>query len=221
MGGPARRARGALFAVAVLLGIGASVGTPAPGARDYATVGRIVTRVVDGRTVVIVPIAGPMRVRLSEPFRLRNRSRLYLTIIDAKLGIPAPPRRGEGVLGLQVTETGVNVRIAIDLAALGDYGMKPTEGGILLWVDPEPPLRPSEAMQGLPAIPAGTLPEGSDAPAVTGGRGIALLVLAGLAAGAGIGARRLRAKGGVEALKDRFETAWGRVVRRSAGAADR
>lgn len=231
MSGPARRARWSRFAVAVALSIGAWSASPARGARDYATVGRIVTRVVDGRTVVLVPIAGTIRLRLSEPFRVRNRSRLYLTVVDAKLGIPAPPRKGEGVLGLEVRERDGDVRIAIDLAVLGDYGMKPTEGGILLWIDPERPLRIATAEPVTPPkkIETSERREAAAPTGESGGNGWAgFLVLSGLAAMAGVGVRTLRTEGGVEDLKDRFNQAlaWaGRrktpVTAESTGTADR
>jgi hypothetical protein len=231
MSGPTWRSRWARFAVAVVLGLGVVIASPARAARDYATVGRIVTRVVEGRTVVLVPIAGTMRLRLSEPFRLNNRSRLYLTIVDAKLGIPVPPRKGEGVLGMEVTERDGDVRIAIDFRALGDYGMKPTEGGILLWVDPEPPLRAAPADPAV--VPAGVkAPERMEAkasPQESQGGGIAgLLILSGLAAIAGVGVRTLRTEGGAQDLKDRFDQALAWAARRqtpkaaeSTGVADR
>jgi hypothetical protein len=217
--------------VAVVLGAGVLVASPARAARRYATVGRIVTRVVDGRTVVLVPIAGTRRLNLSEPFRFRNRSRLYLTIGDAKMGIPAPPRKGEGLLGLEVIERDGDVRITIDVAALGDYGMKPTEGGILLWVDAEAPPRVVTAQPATPPVGAAA-PKRKEAdvpPRDTGGGGLAgLLVLSGLAAMAGVGVRKLRSEGGKEDLKDRFDQVVAWAARRrtpeaagSAGVADR
>ncbi len=193
MSGPARRARMASFAVAVLLMIAAPVAKPAAAERVYATVGRIVTRIVEGRTIVLIPVAGPAQLRLSEPFRLKDRSRLYLTIVDAKLSIPARPRRGEGVLGLTVTENSGDVTIAIDFARIGDYGMKPEEGGILLWVDPEPPSTADRARI-REALAAGVAREAARVapPEPENGSSFGLFALAGIAAIAGIAVRRFR-----------------------------
>jgi hypothetical protein len=131
---------------------------------------------------------------------------------------------------MQVTERDGDVRIAIDLKALGDYGMKPTEGGILLWVDPEPPLRTAPADPAV--VPAGVkAPERMEAasPQESQGGGLAgLLILSGLAAIAGVGVRTLRTEGGAQDLKDRFDQALAWAARRqspkaaeSAGVADR
>lgn len=106
-------------------------------ALDYATVGRVVTRFVDGRTVIVIPVAGPLQPKLSEPIRVGRRWRLHLVLEDAKLAIVAPARRGEGVASLSVREDGSDVRITVDVDALGDYGARRSEEGLLLWIDAE------------------------------------------------------------------------------------
>ncbi|MCI0437278.1 MAG: hypothetical protein L0271_27130 [Gemmatimonadetes bacterium] len=126
--------------------------------RDFATVGRIGVRVVDRRTVVLVPIAGPMRLRLSEPFILVRRSRLILTIENARLGIGIPAaRRQEGTLALGVREVGQDVQVTLEMDRLGEYELKPTEGGILLTIGPDRPAPESLAASAGSMAPAASV----------------------------------------------------------------
>jgi hypothetical protein len=124
---------------------------------EWASVGRVVSRRVDGRTIVLIPVAGPVRPRLSEPFRVGARWRLYLTLEGAQLGINARPRIGAGVLNLTVTEAGSDVRIAVDVSSLTSYGTKPSEEGLLLWIEDEATAehRAREQARALPVIGEG------------------------------------------------------------------
>lgn len=117
-------------------------------ALDYATVGRVVTRFVDGRVVIVVPVAGVLRPDLSEPIRAGRRWRLDLVLEDARLAIDAPARKGEGLAALSVREVGNDVRITVEVNRLGDYGTRRSEEGLLMWIDaerrePVPPLSAS------------------------------------------------------------------------------
>ncbi len=126
-------------AAAALLALGLTVDHPVhAAARDFATVGRIGVRVVDGRTLILVPVAGPGRLRLSEPLHMAGRSRLMLTVENARRGIGgAAARRAEGLLALSVLEARNDVVIAVDVARLGDYALRPTEAGYLLSIGTE------------------------------------------------------------------------------------
>lgn len=163
--------------------LGDSVGTP-----EYATVGRIVSRRVDGRTIVLIPVAGPVRERLSEPFQVGSRWRLYLTLEGARLGIYANPRRGPGVLDISVAESGSDVRISVDIASMTSYGTRPSEEGLLLWIEDEGTAehRAREQAQALPIIGDGprlSTSQVAPEPEPGGGGWLRLvLVLAGAAA---------------------------------------
>lgn len=169
-------------------------------AREYATVGRVLTRRVDGRTVVLIPVKGPVRPRLSEPFKVGNRWRLYLTLEGARVGIIARPRVGEGVLDLTVEETGSDVRISVDVAQLTTYGTKPSEEGLLLWLEDDATAehRAEEQARALPIIGDGPRLASQDVapePEPEGAGWIRLALLLAAAAGAGLGFRWLRRRG--------------------------
>jgi hypothetical protein len=166
--------------------------------RDYATVGRVVARFVDGRTVVVVPVAGTLRPRLSEPVRAGKRWRLDLVIEDAKLSIGAPVRRPEGVASLTVREVGSDVRVSVEVDVLGDYGVRRSEEGMLLWIDAErrapveaPPVNgPIAAPVAGSAEMPGSVRRGQDAPVAPAGTNwVAMIALAIAAALAGAAVR--------------------------------
>jgi hypothetical protein len=165
--------------------------------RDFSTVGRIVTRVVEGRTVVVIPVAGPARVRLSEPFRISNHWRLYLTIEDARLSFRGSDRkRPEGLMGLEVAEIGNDVRLRIDVRSLGDYAARPSEEGYLVWIDSEPrPVLPAASPLLAPSAPVATSSE--PVPPRAPGRSpwAGGLFLGLLAAVAGLAVRHVRRHG--------------------------
>jgi hypothetical protein len=165
--------------------------------RDFSTVGRIVTRVVDGRTVVVIPVAGRVRVRLSEPFRVSNHWRLYLTVEDARLSIQRIDRkRPEGLMGLEVAELGNDVRLKIDVRSLGDYAARPSEEGYLVWIDSEsrPVLAASSPLPAEPSTVARTSdPAQAPIPDRSGWAGGLFLGL--LAAAAGLAVRHVRRHG--------------------------
>jgi len=125
----------AITAVCLLPQHGRGAGPVIP--LDYATVGRVVSRVVDGRTVVVIPVAGAVHPKLSEPIRIGKLWRLVLVIEGARLSIAAPVRQQEGLAALTVEEVGSDVRITADVKRLGDYGTRPSEEGMLLWIDPD------------------------------------------------------------------------------------
>jgi hypothetical protein len=152
-------------------------------AREFATVGNLVARRVEGRTLVIVPIAGPIRMKLSEPFRTGNRWRLYLTIEDARLSLGglSKPRRPEGVLSLSATEVSGDVRIAIDVAKLGDYGARRSEEGLIVWINDAP--RPVTAGRAAVATAAPATPPSPPEATAAEGTGFARTVLLTLVAG--------------------------------------
>ncbi|MGD8277917.1 MAG: hypothetical protein PVH00_07815 [Gemmatimonadota bacterium] len=169
-------------------------------AREWATVGRIVSRRVDGRTIVLVPVSGPVRPRLSEPFRVGSRWRLYLTLEGARIGINARPRKGEGVLSVSLEESGSDVRIAIDVKDLTTYGAKPAEEGILVWIEDEATAAHDAAEQAraLPIIGDGprlaSEPAPPPPPEPEGHGWLRLIVLLAAAAGLGVGLRWLRSR---------------------------
>jgi hypothetical protein len=202
------RRRGLLLAIlgAALLSSpggtwGARLADGPPLAREYASVGRVLSRRVDGRTVVLIPVAGPVRPRLSEPFRVGNRWRLYVTLEGARLGINAEPRLGPGVLDIVVAEAGSDVRIAIDVPSMTSYGTKPAEEGLLLWIEDEGTAehRAQEQARALPVIGDGPTvdpvrePAPPDPPGSTGWVRFLLLVLA--AAGLGLAFRGWKRRG--------------------------
>ncbi len=163
-------------------------------AREWATVGRVVSRRVDGRTIVLVPVSGPVRPRLSEPFRVGSRWRLYLTLEGARIGINARPRKGEGVLAVSVEESGSDVRIAIDVKELTSYGTKPAEEGILVWIEDEATAAHDarEQAQALPIIGDGPHLASASPPPPPEPKGygwLRLIVLVSVAAGLGLGLR--------------------------------
>jgi len=164
-------------------------------AREWATVGRIVSRRVDGRTIVLVPVSGPVRPRLSEPFRIGSHWRLYLTLEGARVGINARPRKGEGVLAVSVEESGSDVRVAIDVKDLTSYGTRPAEEGILVWIEDEATAEHDarEQAQALPIIGDGprlASAEPPPPPPEPKGRGwLRLAVMVVAAAGFGLGLR--------------------------------
>lgn len=185
---------------------GARLADSAADTREYASVGRVVSRRVDGRTVVLIPVAGPVRPRLSEPFRVGNRWRLYLTLEGARLGINAKPRPGQGVLDIAVAEAGSDVRIAVDVASLTSYGTKPAEEGLLLWIEDEATAehRAQEQAQALPVIGDGptTLSgiEEAPPPEPAGDSGwLRFVLLLVTAAGLGLAFRRWKRKGSMPA----------------------
>ena len=98
------------------------------------------------------------------------------------------------------------IRIAIDVASLGEYGLKPAEGGILLWMDPTPTVRRAAPVAGTNETePAPWAPpqQAEPSPPQSEGRGInGLIVMAGLAALAGLIVRKVR-KDGVSENADR------------------
>jgi len=166
--------------------------------RDYATVGRVVVRVVDGRTVIVVPVAGRLSPRLSEPMRVGNRWRLDLTIEDARISIAMPRRKSETIESLTVTEVGSDVRITAVVNRLGDYGARRSEEGLLFWIESEGPERAVSSMvpittsSALAAMPQEPAP--APAPEQDGGR-FGIIVFAALAAGAGLVVRWVRRNG--------------------------
>ena len=167
--------------------------------RDYATVGRVVVRVVDGRTVVVVPVAGRLRPRLSEPLRTGNRWRLDLTIEDARISIAMPKRKTAGVESLTVTEVGADVRITVIVSRLGEYGARRSEEGLLFWIDSERPP-PVPASSSTPITTGSVMPARSQEPvsapvAESGGNRVGIMALAALAAIAGLTVRRVRRSG--------------------------
>jgi hypothetical protein len=168
---------------------------------EFATVGNLVARRAEGRTLVIVPIAGPIRMKLSEPFRTGNRWRLYLTIEDARFSIGGSgrPKRPEGVLSLSATEVSGDVRITIEVAKLGDYGARRSEEGLIVWIDdePRPAASAAAAASGLESV--GALAAGGAEPApepadggAGWGRSLLLTVVAG---GLGWAVRYVRRNG--------------------------
>lgn len=174
--------------------------------RDYATVGRIVVRVVEGRTVIVVPVAGRLQPTLSEPFRVGNHWRVYLTIQDARLSVGGRPRRAAGVLSLDAEEIDGDVRIAIDVDELGEYGARRSEEGILLWIDAErrPVIAAAPVVTGSEAesVPPAAGPAAAQT-APAGGSGRAgLIVLAALAAAAGGVVRYVRRNGIPDGVRD-------------------
>jgi len=195
-----RRAAAALFAVTLAALI------PGPATpRDFATVGRIGVRVVEGRVLVLVPIAGSMQLHLSEPFVLAGRSRLILTIQNARLGIGGSvARRSPGLLSLEITEERGDVVVVADVDRLGDYGLTPTEGGILLWIEPDrrtvvTPAPAGSDEPGMERIRAAAAITAATPDGATNGQGrvsmLALLLLALSAATAGWLVRRVRTAG--------------------------
>lgn len=177
------------------------------GALDYATVGRVVARFVDGRTVVVIPVAGTLRPRLSEPIRAGRRWRLDLVIEDAKLSIGAPVKRPTGVASLTVEEIGSDVKVSIEVAALGDYGARRSEEGMLLWIDAvrrEPVVAAAApgSPTSIPITGAAAQPQpvrssrAQEAPvAPESASWTGLIVLAIAAAGAGAAVRHVRRNG--------------------------
>lgn len=197
-----RRAAAALFAITLAALI--------PGtatSRDFATVGRIGVRVVEGRVLVLVPIAGSMQLRLSEPFVMAGRSRLIIRIQNARLAIGgSAARRSPGLRSLEIREERGDVVVSADVDNLGDYGLTPTEGGILLWIEPnrravvspagmvEPGDAAAESIRATTTLTSAAPPDGA-----TSGEGgdstFGLLLLALSAASAGWVVRRVRTAG--------------------------
>ncbi len=179
-----------------------------PAGRDYATVGNIVSRRVEGRTIVVVPIAGTLNARLSEPFRVGDHWRLYLTVEDAKLAFRGvKPHRPEGVMSLAASEDGVDVRIAIDVAKLGDYGARRSEEGMLIWIDDQRSVRAPDTAVAVvtpevapapPAVSRAAAPRAAEPPRGGGWMRIVLFVV--LAAGAGLAVRHVGRNGTPEWL---------------------
>jgi len=162
--------------------------------REFATVGNLVARRVEGRTLVIVPIAGPIRMKLSEPFRTENRWRLYLTIEDARLSIggSSKPKRPEGVLSLSASEVSGDVRITIEVAKLGDYGARRSEEGLIVWIDDAPRPAAAAPVDAVPVASQAATPQG----APEEGDGLARTVLLTLVAGGlGWAVRHVRRNG--------------------------
>jgi hypothetical protein len=191
-------------AVLAVVGPGRTRAGELPG-RDFATVGSIVVRKVEGRTVVVIPISGPVRPKLSEPFRVANRWRLYLTIEDARMSIRGSRiNKPEGVLAISVAEVSGDVRLTVDVKALGDYGARRSEEGLILWIDENPRPVMAASPAGAPVeAPAPVAPGRASAspakataqPTGGGGRGFRMAFLAILAAGGGWALQWVRRNG--------------------------
>ncbi|HUF69631.1 MAG TPA: hypothetical protein VMM79_13390 [Longimicrobiales bacterium] len=191
--------------------------------RDYATVGRVVARFVDGRTVVVVPVAGTLRPRLSEPIRAGKRWRLDLVIEDAKLSSGVPVRRPEGVVALTVREVGSDVRVSVEVDVLGDYGVRRSEEGMLLWIDAG---RKAPSVNGPTTVPVagsavmpGSAGRGQEAPvAPPGTNWVGMIALAIAAAVAGAAVRYVRRNGWPGWATDLRENAVPRIRELLVGA---
>jgi hypothetical protein len=157
--------------------------------------------------VVVIPVAGTLRPRLSEPIRAGRRWRLDLVIEDAKLSIGAPVKRPTGVASLTVEEIGSDVKVSIEAAALGDYGARRSEEGMLLWIDAvrrEPVVAAAApgSPTSIPITGAAAQPQpvrssrAQEAPvAPESASWTGLIVLAIAAAGAGAAVRHVRRNG--------------------------
>jgi hypothetical protein len=175
--------------------------------RDFATVGSIVVRRVDKRTVIVIPVKGPLQAKLSEPFRVGNRWRLYLTFTNARMSIRgAKINRPEGVLAIDASELSNDVRLTVDLKLLGDYGARRSEEGMILWVDDE--SKPVSRVGGTiaddlaaAALPVAAAAGGKPAEPVTqasdsgGGGFVRIVLLVALAAVGGVVIQRVRRDG--------------------------
>jgi hypothetical protein len=158
---------------------------------------------LDYATVVVIPVAGTLRPMLSEPIRTGKRWRLDLLIEDAKLSSGGPVRRPEGLASLTVEEVGSDVRVSVEVNALGDYGARRSEEGMLLWIDAErrePTAAPAGTPMSIPITGATvqSIPESraQEAPVAPGGTNwVGLIVLAVGAAGAGAAVRHVRRNG--------------------------
>jgi hypothetical protein len=89
-----------------------------------------------GRTEVRVVGTGWRGYRLSEPFRVHGRWRLYLTLDDARLSLYAPrsPRAMGVVSKLAAEQRRGGVRIMVEASALGPYGFRAAGDTLVVWL---------------------------------------------------------------------------------------
>jgi hypothetical protein len=106
------------------------------------------------------------RPQLSEPFRLRDRTRLYLIVNGAKL--PAPLSidaiAATGLLEVQARELASGVQLTVSAPGIGEYGLEPDNSGITLWLVPAS-ATPATARPPLPAQAAIPRPQQPAPPA--------------------------------------------------------
>lgn len=88
-----------------------------------------------GRTEVRVVGTGWRGYRLSEPFRVHGRWRLYLTLDGARLSLYAPrtPRAVGVVSKLAAEQRPGGVRITVEWSALRPYGFQAAGDTLVVW----------------------------------------------------------------------------------------
>lgn len=107
-----------------------------PAAAAQPIIRNIGTRRGLGRTEVWVAGADLRSYRLSEPFRVHGRWRLYLTLDGAQLAmsVPRTPHAMGAVSRIRAEQRATGVRVIIESGALGQYGFRAAKDTLVLWV---------------------------------------------------------------------------------------
>ena len=97
-----------------------------------------------GTRVFVHLTADGVASSLAEPERLDDRTRLSLTLLRTTLGSPMPvrPLQDPTLLDTRLEQRGDDVVLTIDAASIGDYGLEPRAGGVVLWFEPAPEPAP-------------------------------------------------------------------------------
>jgi hypothetical protein len=89
-----------------------------------------------GRTEVWVVGADLRSYRLSEPFRVHGRWRLYLTLDGAQLAmsVPRTPHAMGAVSRIRAEQRPTDVRVIVESGSLGQYGFRAGKDTLVLWM---------------------------------------------------------------------------------------
>lgn len=132
---------GALLGLAVLVAAPVAVAAGRSGAHRIGSQGQPLVRQLGahrayGRTEVRVVGTDWRGYRLSEPFRVHGRWRLYLTLDGARLSLYAPrtPRAVGVVSKLAAEQRPGGVRIMVESSALRPYGFRAAGDTLVVWL---------------------------------------------------------------------------------------
>jgi hypothetical protein len=125
-----------------------------------------------GTRVFVHVTADGVASALGEPEVLGDRTRLSLTLLRTTLGSPMPvrPIQDRGLLDTSLQQRGDDVVLTVDAVSIGDYGLEPRAGGVVLWFEPAPEPAPDlDALVRQVLADAGVAAPAAEATAVPAG----------------------------------------------------
>lgn len=104
-----------------------------------------------GRSELRIVSTSPLQPALSEPFQSAGRTRLFLTLAGATLGVVSPTvdSAATAIAALDAVQREDGVRIAIDATTLDGYGLESAADTTVLWL-----TQPAAATTATPAARA-------------------------------------------------------------------